>query len=469
DVTAFDELFDLTAVANNAVLVVGVGHDGFPGGEVPTSTTIYVNDSPRLLPIVQTSGAIQDADLRRVLHVNLYNQSPGPLGVSLFDRATATDTQLDVLPTPDGGRLTPSGAVWGAADNATAIYRRGTVERFPGTNPRVAGDQLVWGEFAPPVLHRFDVATGAHTQLNNVGSAIPAANGALYFRRSGDLIRRDGAGDTLVGHMVNPVATDGNLVVVSPPSVCGTDVYSASGAVDHLDTEPCSTRQGFAWVRDGWVVYYGVRALPGPPWAVFELRSRAPDGTRHLLADNLFELGFDDVSPTGEVMFHEGGRRFLVSPGGAPIDVAGGLGRGLWRDGYWLVAIGDTLFGLDVIPPVPAPPDGAPDASPDGAPDAAPDAGRDAAPDASPGAPDAAPGAPDAAPGPAIDAGPGSEDANVGPGAGLRDGGGCGGCATGETAPPFLLALGISWWLRRRAPGVRSSRRPRSGSGHGAS
>jgi hypothetical protein len=424
NVMAFDELFDLTPMANRAVVVHAHGQDGFPGGDARQETGIYVmNDSPRLLKIVDTGGEIRDTDLRRVLHVNPYNLSRGPLGLSIFDRAVASDTQIELLPTSDGIRLTPNGAVWQTADNKTAIYRNGSVEKLRGVLPHVAGNYVKWQEIDPLIVHLLDVATGAMTHVYNAGSALPASNGVLYYlkQRTVDLIRRDRTGETVVGHRLLPLATDGNLVVASPLDACGVDVYSSTGAVDHLDTAPCSTLQSWAWAQDGWVVYVEVHSLSVPPYTMYALRSRAPDGTRYLLADNLSGVGFEGSSPSGEVMFRDAGRRFLVSPGSAPVDVAGSLGRGMWRDGYWLVAIGDTLFGLDVIPPIPGPSDGAPDASPDDA------------------------------PGSAIDAGPGAEaDANLdGTGAGLRGRGGCGGCATGDTAPPSLLVLGVLWWLRR--------------------
>jgi uncharacterized protein (TIGR03382 family) len=420
NVTAFDEEFDLTTLDGHFLQLTVRGHDPYPGGTHESWRDVHVDLDPALLPMVDVEHVIGDVDLRRVVHC-------GANGVGLYDRATMIDQPLGAQYSQHCA-LTPDGAAWdeGLYPSDTAILSAGGMFVHPdGGVPQVAGSFVVYQD-APlsEVLHLRNVETGTDVTLTDAVVGLPGANGAvIYIHPSTDMtVFRDPAGiETELGTNRYPYATDGVLVVAGRAG-CVLDLYDASGLVENLHPGPCGTTLTRAMVRHGWVVWFRGTSLPTPPYVEYALWARAPTGERHELATGLRSPWFDDVSPTGEVFYSNKadsftkGAHYRVAPGVAPVEVWSNQGFAMWRDGYWMVRMGRSLFALDVIPPVdPTAPDGLP--------------------------PDAAP-APDAAGNPA----------NPDAGGGMDPGGGGCGCASNSGASPLLTLAVLLLLLRRRAP-----------------
>jgi hypothetical protein len=143
-------------------------------------------------------------------------------------------------------------------------------------------------------------------------------------------------------------------IVLYTPESAETVVSSTSGAVParHTDYQ----------IRDGWVAYTAVSEV-----GIKQVWIRSPTGSTQKLSvfgsDTVLER---DTLHAGEVMMLTREERWLGQADVLPVLISTSSGISKKVNGYWFVAIGRTLFAVDLgsLPPPPPPPPPPGDAGP---------------------------------------------------------------------------------------------------------
>jgi hypothetical protein len=357
--------------------------------------TFYVDSSRALVPVATIDGDLHDVDGARLL----YRQRTGKL--VLRDSVDASERSIGTMDVDIGlrsgsqtqvGWLTSNGAVWLASvgfdircspapvyswhdGQATKIVTR-CAEWL-----RLAGDHVLLG-YTPGDVTKTTVMhlpTGRETTFPI--SLEPSSPGTPYPdlefapAPNGDVAAVTPA-PWSGGPPSCPVfrSTNGSLAPVASASACGHApvfdgtnlVYSASAspgcrttlvdpagdAVVLAQPSACSagTAKGYhadpsfgAYaVSGGWTAFL----KPNPSTKVQQVWVLSP----RRVATQIESLGtassIEAMNPAGEVMFANGGRRYLGSTNGPPVQVSSTLGFPIWRCGHWNVVIGNTAFRL---------------------------------------------------------------------------------------------------------------------------
>ncbi|HTN82766.1 MAG TPA: hypothetical protein VL242_03750, partial [Sorangium sp.] len=318
---------------------------------------LYVETSPKLTAVQTAPGAILDFDAARILFIDRQQ-----LGV--LDRATQAITWIATLPpdpagsVPTYGVLTPSGAAVQSATGRVFAWHDGTWRRIAsdGRLDAVNGDALVWTTNSDDRGYVHRLSTNTNTSIwNRPGSASPfqsdiSASGDVYYGTYEEpWIRRLGVSrlGNHPGNLQRPI-TDGINVAGRwwNGRVSSSYLFTAGGEEVFLGDSISGNSAGL-------LLHAGYAGFLRSDGAVNQVWVRTPEGEQHQLSDlatsSLFDqqrlrVGHDGISDDGEVLFLNGGKRYIGRPGAEPEQISSDLGHGRWLDGSFYVTIGNALF-----------------------------------------------------------------------------------------------------------------------------
>ncbi|WP_437689816.1 hypothetical protein [Sorangium sp. So ce176] len=333
---------------------------GDTGGGSDFTTTfgpIYIERSPRLTAVQRAPGAILDIDATRILFLDRYNR------VGIVDRATGEERLIVLIPpdpagsSPSYGALTPSGFVVQSATTRIFTWVDGVVTRIArGRLDAVNGDLLVWTAQDEDRAYLHTLSTGLNQSIwNRPGGATPfqadiTASGDVYYGTYEEpwirrlLVSRIG---NHPGNLQRPI-TDGTNIAGRwwDGSTSSSYLYTASGEEVFLGDSISGNSAGL-------LLHAGHAAFLRSDGEVNQVWLRTSDGEQHQISSfetsSLFDqqklrIGHDGISDSGEVVFLNGGKRYIGVPGEAPAEIGSDLGHARWLDDGWHVTIGDTLF-----------------------------------------------------------------------------------------------------------------------------
>jgi hypothetical protein len=324
---------------------------------------IYVESSPVLMEVDRVDGEIWDVNPDSILFL----QSGQPTEtLVLLNRLTRQETivMADSAKHPQFGFLTSHGAMFveQSGDVLTSIlyeWRDGALINLGQPNSpswfKVAGDYAIWN--AGTTLFRRSLADGTTiTIANNVGNTDNdvAANGdVVYWTTDYQIVRyRNGITTTLtsdVGLWNTYPATDGANVVYRKcypnPSdgPCTIAAYTSTGEV--LLTLPelrwPSPERDYQ-LNNGWIAFTRLNAF-----GQTQVWRRSPTGQETQQSFFGTSSDLDSLGPTGEVIFLNHNRRYLVSPERPSFQIGSGLGRSFWLNGQLHRVIGRSVFRIN--------------------------------------------------------------------------------------------------------------------------
>ncbi|WP_437677118.1 hypothetical protein [Sorangium sp. So ce131] len=348
------------AFAPGEVLTVTLTGDVGVGAEIQPSVAspIYVETSPKLTAVQVAPGVILDFDATRILFIHEGYQ------IGVVDRATREVRWISTLPpdpagsSPSYGALTPSGAVVQSATGRIFVWYDG-VWRKVVTNGRldvVNGDRFVWTMLNDRRGYVHAIPEGTNSIVwNRPDSTSPfqtdlSASGDLYWGTYDEpWIRHLGVGrlGSHPGNLQRPI-TDGANVAGRwwDGDTSSSYLYTAEGEEVFLGDSISGNSAGL-------LLHAGYAGFLKSDGAVNQVWLRTPDGEQHQLSSfgtsSLFDqqklrVGHDGISDAGEVLFLNGGKRYIGRAGAAPEPIGSDLGHGRWFDGSFYVTLGNTLF-----------------------------------------------------------------------------------------------------------------------------
>ncbi len=321
---------------------------------------VYVETSPAWTEVASAPGIIFDADAGRVLF-----HAAGRLQV--LARATGAVQAVSEQEgrTIRSAFLTPRGAIFseGSAtgtEHNVRDWRDGAVASFgnPHSTLEVKGGYALWNENS--TLIRRDLETGTNvvvsTSSGNNSNDV-AANGDVVFWTVGyDVHRFRGGATTPLTSAADPLwntypVTDGINVVYrkhypidTSPAGYRIMLVGPSGVEEALT--PFSARETDSQVgfraEGGWVAYTQPDAAD-----VMQVWRRAPDGTVTKISATGSDAWISSLGANGDLAYlTAAGRRFVVKPGGTPVDVGRSWGRPVWIGGVLHIILGRSLFRI---------------------------------------------------------------------------------------------------------------------------
>ncbi|WP_437330693.1 hypothetical protein [Sorangium sp. So ce381] len=332
--------------------------DGVGPTITKTIGPIYVERSPRLTAVQRAPGTILDFDAARILFRDQYQR------LGIFERATQQVTWVATIPQGDlpisevYGALTPSGSVHQSTTGHILAWVNGARRNITSAArlDAVNGDTIVWTTNSDDWAVATSLSAGTNRTLWHIdGSRSPfqadiTPSGGIYFGTYEDASivgpSRLRLGDH-EGNLQRPI-TDGT-------NVAGRwwDGMTSSSYLYTADGEEVFLGDSITGTSAGLLVHAGHAAFLKSDGAVNQVWLRTPDGEQHQISDftasSQFDqvklrVGHDGISDTGEVLFLNGGKRYLGRAGGAPESIGSALGHGRWLDGSWYVTIGNTIF-----------------------------------------------------------------------------------------------------------------------------
>ena len=371
----------LTASVDGAVIVTGqssidtvvslAAYDGLPesicflavdsaGQRVQTCRPVQVESSTKLTEIDSVGGTLWDVQPDRLLFLD------GSGRLSIHIRASGEETTIPGVPDkqPQYGFLAPKGAIFVAEDDTsylTRIYEwrdggfvdLGTPDS--ATALTVKGNYAIWNSGTSLVLR--DLLSGTNHLISadagNIDNDVAANGDVVYWSVDYQVHRYRAGEDSQLTHDIalwnTYPLTDGINVVYRKHTPCCANqtytivLYGAGG-----DTTLASARWQEAipgrdyLANNGWIAF--TRVGTGDQLQVWR-RSPAGEETHITFFGSSSYLA--GLSPTGEVMFTHGNRRYMGQQSAFPVDISSTLGRALWQDGQWLVMIGRSLFRVE--------------------------------------------------------------------------------------------------------------------------
>ncbi|WP_437944398.1 MYXO-CTERM sorting domain-containing protein [Sorangium sp. So ce281] len=352
-------MYDGRMIPSGRTYTLTIEVDDYIGPTITkTIGPIYVERSPRLTAVQRAPGTILDFDAARILFRDLYQR------LGIFDRATQQVTWIATIPQGDlpfsevYGALTPSGSVHQSTTGHILAWVDGA-RRTITSGARldaVNGDNIVWTTYSDDWAVATSLSAGTSRTLWRIdGSRSPfqadiTPSGGVYFGTYEDSAIVGPSGVRLGDHEGNlqrPI-TDGTNVAGRwwDGMTSSSYLYTAEGEEVFLGDSITGTSAGL-------LVHAGHAAFLKSDGAVNQVWLRTPDGEQHQISDfttsSQFDqvklrVGHDGISDAGEVLFLNGGKRYLGRAGGAPEAVGSSLGHGRWLDGSWYVTIGNTIF-----------------------------------------------------------------------------------------------------------------------------
>ncbi|WP_437987360.1 MYXO-CTERM sorting domain-containing protein [Sorangium sp. So ce117] len=352
-------MYDGRMIPSGRTYTLTIEVDDYIGPTITkTIGPIYVERSPRLTAVQRAPGTILDFDAARILFRDLYQR------LGIFDRATQQVTWVATIPQGDlpfsevYGALTPSGSVHQSTTGHILAWvnnARRTITSAARLDA-VNGDNIVWTTSSDDWAVATSLSAGTSRTLWRIdGSRSPfqadiTPSGGVYFGtyEGSAIVGPSGVrlGDH-EGNLQRPI-TDGTNVAGRwwDGMTSSSYLYTAEGEEVFLGDSITGTSAGL-------LVHAGHAAFLRSDGAVNQVWLRTPDGEQHQISDfttsSQFDqvklrVGHDGISDTGEVLFLNGGKRYLGRAGGAPETIGSSLGHGRWLDGSWYVTIGNTIF-----------------------------------------------------------------------------------------------------------------------------
>jgi hypothetical protein len=351
-------------------------------GQIATmSGTVAVEASTHLRLI--GTGVATDApekvwdilDTRLLLERIPSGQGPSPSRSYKVIRHLDTGVS-DALPIPvtgvvQAGFLTPTGAAIGISTGAPStslhIWRNGALTSPTDRSARflaVAGDFVTYRQADDPSyvgfepLYRLNVASGAEDQVSDsADKLIPhdvAPNGdVVYVAANGVRRNRSGVNTPIspidaTSYSSSPLTDGTNVVYLRWPAGGGTgELWFFDGsALSMLSTGPMS-REDEA-VNALWTAFTKSDAS-----LVRQVWTRSPAGTQRAVSNFGASSVIEAVAPDGSVVFRTAdwrsnpGSRYLAGPSGSPVRVGREWGTVRWRDGRFVLLLGNAAFAVE--------------------------------------------------------------------------------------------------------------------------
>jgi hypothetical protein len=363
--SAIDTTLDLTGYDGQAIDLTLTASDS-NGATTQVIRHLFVDTSAHLFAQESVAGRVIDFDAARILLATSERE------VWIRDRRTSSDvTILSAGTEPAGGWLTPRGALiardW-SSPNVSGDYnliesadgQSSTLATVPAF-PIVGGHFVSWvvpTQGGGAVILRDLLAETTTTVVAAVGpddagagtGGFPLDIGPegdlLYVQQTGSaysLFRYSNASSTKVTtDLFDPAPkakTDSTSVAYSQASPPTTVRVSSPNGTSDIVNVALSSASDLA-IASGWVGFMRKSVTSG----VRQVWVRSPSGVESQISlfgtDSILEF----LSGIGEVMFQNGGRRYLGSPSSIPVDVSSALGRAVHECGAWYIIMGNTVF-----------------------------------------------------------------------------------------------------------------------------
>jgi hypothetical protein len=331
--------------------------------------SIYVESSPRLVPIASALGRVWDVSSSLLLYRRAEPQRPPTEGLFVLrNMVSGVDETIPVRSNAFVRQafVTPRGAlvlVAGSPNQVLYDWRDGSLTARSdlnfGTALDIAGNYAVFGvggtTESAATLYRRDLTTGADvpiaTSTSNTGNSV-ASNGDVVFWRVNDnhIYRwRDGqttrlTADDALWMNAYPI-TDGTRVVFrrrSPccgPIVVQIVVYDGSSSTVLVE-RPTEAVPGQDYaVNNGWIAFTKPDAA-----GVLQAWIRSPSGESRQISVFGAATQIVALASDGAVIIASANRRYFAPPTGAPQDLSSLNGTMRWRDGRLVFLIGRSAF-----------------------------------------------------------------------------------------------------------------------------
>ncbi len=354
--SSIDTVVSLAAYDGTATNICFLAVDS-AGQRVQACRPVHVESSTKLAEIESVGGTLWDVQPDRLLFLD------GSGRLSIHIRASGEEATIPSVPGahPQYGFLTPHGAIFEAEDDVlhtTWIYewRNGEfVDRGAPDSARsltVKGNYAIWNSGTS--LMRRDLLTGTNRLISanagNTGNDVAANGDVVYWSMDYQVYRYRAGEDSQLTHDITVwntyPQTDGINVVYRKHTPCCVNqtyaivLYGASGETTLAPARWQEAQPGRDYLANGgWIAFTKVGM--GDQLQVWR-RSPAGEETQvSFFGSSSYLAG---LSPSGEVMFTNGNRRYLGRQSAFPVDISSTLGRVLWQDRQWLVMIGRSLF-----------------------------------------------------------------------------------------------------------------------------
>ena len=371
--SSFDQTVSLAAYEGKTVTLRVKGVDS-AGQSAVHDGTVFVDSSPKLIEVERVAGRVLDADAQRVLWMK-----PDETTLVLRDRAAQQDTVISSGPKVRYGFVTPVGAI--------ALTLGGVVESRQGqvlvisqsmNSLYIAGSYATFNQSTDSVV--YDLVSGTtvvsvkavYPALFSIGPTVGDNGDFIYADVPGIRRYRNGMWEDLWlspsgYHNLSPV-TDGVRIVYIRLSTGGGNeslrFYDGNVEAELAAPTPTMHFEGDLMPGRDYQLNGGYIAFTRGGGAGRQVWVRAANGQESQLTfwntssslDSAYKynafgsLPFmvgKAVSPLGEVMLANGGKRYRGVGGGFPEEISSALGWSAWRDGEWYVLMGGSLFTLD--------------------------------------------------------------------------------------------------------------------------
>ncbi len=360
----------VSSYTGQTIEIVFKGTDS-QGRSTTIKRAVYVSSSAHFTLLGTAPGNVDDASGDRAIY---RRPSDGGQPLALWNLSSSASTTIP-LPTGLTGTtrlVTPLGAILGAGvagsvNYSLYDYRSGSL--YTTTNLESWGNIVVNGNYAafttspaPGLfdLYRRDLISGSDILVtswaNNTNNDV-APDGSIAYMGRGDMdvywyhagaVQRLTNDDNATWWNVDP-RTDGTNVVFTrrTPSTGGTRTYYTvlhDGTTETtLATYVYSNLGDPAYsyeLNNGWTAF-----LKPDGSNIRQVWLRAPSGTLRQVSSLTSSASIDAIGSDGTTVFRAGGRTYIATATGAPVDVNGG-GRVVWRNTEFLVILGSSVLRL---------------------------------------------------------------------------------------------------------------------------
>jgi hypothetical protein len=328
-------------------------------GQVTTVTReLWVESSPHLQLIGSADGLLADASDTRLLW---FSPSRTTVGITPLSGGPS-DTIVAGLPgSATYGYLTPTGAVFDAGLNGVAPYSRLYIWRNEnlatkdgGTALDASGDYVV---YLAGSLYRTDVTTGTDLLVaSSANEPSVSENGDVaYWSTSFNIFRYRGTTSTPITSDDGATRwnlfprTDGiNIVFIRHPPCCTTqtsqaEVWMFDGTSLSM-LAPARNRdlgRGDYALNAGWTAFSKAdESFRDQVW------TRSPTGVLTAVTAFGSNSWIRALGNDGSVIIDNGKDRYLAGPAGSPTRIGSSLGNVVWRNGRFLILIGNSAFTI---------------------------------------------------------------------------------------------------------------------------
>jgi hypothetical protein len=319
---------------------------------------VFVETNARLHEIATVPGRVLDVQGDRVLY---YDSTSNIATLRIRMISNGSDVVITQDSTQAFGLLTPNGAVFLDAQHQLREWQAGTVTTLgPADNVVVEGQYVLLA--ANAVVRRRDVIAGTTVTLWTRGiqemdvasdgsTALgdwPTTRDIWWIRGAAlDTLRLTNDDDAVVWNL-DP-RTDGVHVVYTKRPPCCPPTSTERIALHDGQTETVLSTRTEPYgnfsprihydVRGGWTAF-----VREPADGTVQLWSRSPAGVLRQLSQLAARHLLEDLGSGGEVVFRSDTRRFFASSTIAAVDIGSRQGTALWRDGRFIVLLGNTVF-----------------------------------------------------------------------------------------------------------------------------